>query len=161
VSLSAAVGSLPEVAFEPLHAPEAVHDVAFVEDHVRVEVPLTFTEVGKALSVTVGAAGGGGLPFTVTVADCPAAPPAPVHVRLNVELALMMGDCSEPAIAFAPAHAPEALQPVAFCEFHVSAERSPAATDVGLALKDRIGDGRMPIVAERCVAPPEPVHDSM
>jgi hypothetical protein len=46
---------VPDVAFEPDQPPEAVQLVAFVEDHVRVEVPLLATLVGLADNVTVGA----------------------------------------------------------------------------------------------------------
>ena len=64
--------ALPEVALVPLHPPEAVQLVAFVELQVSVGVPLVATEVGLADRVTVGA----GVdpppppPVTVTVADC-------------------------------------------------------------------------------------------
>lgn len=47
--------SLPEVALAPLHAPDAVHAVAFVDDHVSVEVPPLSTVVGFADRVTTGA----------------------------------------------------------------------------------------------------------
>ncbi len=39
----------------PLHAPDAVHPVVFVEDHVSVAAPPTVTDVGDTLNV--GAAG--------------------------------------------------------------------------------------------------------
>lgn len=53
----------------PVHAPEAVHVVAFWELQVSVERPPAVTEVGFALNEIVGAGGGGGLAFTVTVTD--------------------------------------------------------------------------------------------
>jgi hypothetical protein len=44
-----------EVLFAPLHAPEAVHVLAFVELHVRtLEVP-ALIDAGEALRLTVGA----------------------------------------------------------------------------------------------------------
>lgn len=53
--MSVPVLSLPLVVRLPLQAPEAVQEVAFVLDHVKVlALPLT-TEVGAAVSVTVGA----------------------------------------------------------------------------------------------------------
>jgi hypothetical protein len=64
--------ALPEVALLPLHPPEAVQLVAFVELQVSVGVPLVATEVGLGENVSVGA----GVdpppppPVTVTVADC-------------------------------------------------------------------------------------------
>jgi hypothetical protein len=158
---SAAVDSLPDAGFAPLQAPEAVHEFALVEDHDSIEVPLTVTDMGEALKFTVGSGGGGGFALTVTVTERPTDPPAPVQVRLNVELALITGDCSEPDAALLPAHAPPALHPVAFWAFQVRVERPPACTEVGLALNDSVGAGRMLTVTERCVVPPAPVHDRL
>jgi len=83
VLVKATVDWLPEVALVPVHplAPEAVQEVALVEDQVSVEVAPFATEVGFAASDTVGAGGGGGVPGTVTVADALAPPPEPVQVR--------------------------------------------------------------------------------
>ena len=61
----------------PLQPPEAVQDVAFVEDQVNVEVPPLATVLGLAVRVTVGAG-----VVTETVADCAALPPAPVQVSV-------------------------------------------------------------------------------
>jgi hypothetical protein len=67
---------VPELGSAPDHAPEAVQDVALVDDQVSVEkVPLV-TDDGFAEIDTVGAGG-----VTVTWADAVALPPAPVHVR--------------------------------------------------------------------------------
>jgi len=45
-----------ESAFVPVNVPpEAVHDVAPVDDHVSVELCPAFIEVGDAVSVTIGA----------------------------------------------------------------------------------------------------------
>lgn len=73
---------MPDVALLPLQSPDAVHAVAFVEDHVSVELPPEFTVVGFALKLTVGAGGGGGAAVTVTDADFCVVPPAPVQLRL-------------------------------------------------------------------------------
>lgn len=59
----------PERFFEPVHWPfeglaDAVQDVAFCEDQVRVEPPPLVTLVGFAFKVTVG----GGVAETLTVA---------------------------------------------------------------------------------------------
>jgi hypothetical protein len=70
---------VPEIAFDPDHPPEAVHDVALVELQASVAELPEATEVGLAEILTVGAAGD---EVTVTVADCVADPPVPVHVRL-------------------------------------------------------------------------------
>lgn len=57
---------LPDIAFAPDHAPEAVHELASVLNHVSVDEPLAGTELGLALIVTVGTSV---VPLTVTVAD--------------------------------------------------------------------------------------------
>ena len=67
---------VPLVAWLPDQAPEAVHEVALVEDQLKVEPLPLVTLVGLALSETVG-----GVADTVTVADWLAVPPAPVQVR--------------------------------------------------------------------------------
>jgi hypothetical protein len=54
-ALSTPVDAVPLVALEPAQPPEAVHEVALVEDHVSVEAPPLATLVGLALKVTVGA----------------------------------------------------------------------------------------------------------
>ena len=78
VLVSAPVDQVPLVATEPLHAPEAVHAVAPVEDQVSSELPPLATVVGAAVSFTVGAAS------TMTSADCESVPPAPVQVRVKL-----------------------------------------------------------------------------
>ena len=64
-------GSLPD------QAPDAVQDVAFAADQVRVDALPLMTELGLALKLTVGAGA-----FTDTVADCAALPPVPVQVKV-------------------------------------------------------------------------------
>jgi hypothetical protein len=51
---------VPLTALVPDHPPDAVQLVAFVADHVSVEEPPIATEVGLAVKVVTGAAGGGG-----------------------------------------------------------------------------------------------------
>jgi hypothetical protein len=72
---------LPEVALPPDQPPEAVQEVASVEDQVSVDDPPLVIDVGFAASDTVGTGGGGGVPDTVTVADALALPPEPVQAR--------------------------------------------------------------------------------
>lgn len=72
-----AVVRLPLVASDPLQPPDAEHEVALVEDQVRVEAAPLATVVGLADRVTVGAG-----VFTVTVADWAAVPPVPVQLRV-------------------------------------------------------------------------------
>jgi hypothetical protein len=67
----------PFTPLDPFHAPEAVQELALVEDQVKVELPPLATLVGLALSETVGAA------FeAITVTDCVALPPAPLQVNV-------------------------------------------------------------------------------
>jgi len=77
VAVSAAVLCEPLAASEPLQPPEAAHEVAFVEDQVKVEAAPLATVLGLAPKVTVGTG-----VVTVTVADCAALPPLPVQVRV-------------------------------------------------------------------------------
>jgi len=56
LAVSAAVGCEPLVANVPLQPPEAVQEVALVDDQVNVEVPPLGTVLGLALKDTVGAA---------------------------------------------------------------------------------------------------------
>ena len=68
---------VPLVAFVPVQPPEAVHEVALVEDQVSVAFcPDTIVD-GAADKVTVGTVGA---LTTVTVLLPEAEPPAPVHV---------------------------------------------------------------------------------
>ncbi len=67
----------PLVASLPLQPPEAVQDVAFLDDQDSVELLPLATVLGLALKLTVGAG-----EVTVTVADCAALPPAPVQVSV-------------------------------------------------------------------------------
>jgi hypothetical protein len=79
--VSAPLDWLPEVALLPDHEPEAVHEVALVDDQLRVEDAPLATEVGFAESDTVGTGGGGGMPETLTAVEALALPPEPVQVR--------------------------------------------------------------------------------
>ena len=77
LAVSGPIGWLPESAVVlPDQAPEAVQELAFVEDQVSVEDPPLATDGGLAASDTAGAAGN-----TVTVTVALALPPEPVQVR--------------------------------------------------------------------------------
>jgi hypothetical protein len=67
----------PLVASLPLHPPEAVQEVALVDDQVNVDVAPLVTVLGLAAKVTAGAGA-----VTVTVADCDALPPLPLQLRV-------------------------------------------------------------------------------
>jgi hypothetical protein len=76
LAVRAPVDDVPLVALAPDHPPEAVHEVAPVEDQVSIEVEPLATLAGLARRETLGAAAD-----TVTVADCDALPPLPVQLR--------------------------------------------------------------------------------
>ena len=57
VALSAAVFCVPLVASEPLQPPEAMQEVALLEDQLSVDVPPLATVLGLGLSDTIGAEG--------------------------------------------------------------------------------------------------------
>jgi hypothetical protein len=59
----------------PFQPPEAVQEVALVDDQLNVEALPLATVLGLSVSVTVGAGA-----VTDTVADCVALPPVPVQV---------------------------------------------------------------------------------
>ena len=77
VAVRAGVVCEPAVASEPLQPPEAVQEVALVDDQVRAEAAPLLTVAGLAVRVTAGAG-----VVTETVADCTALPPVPVQVSV-------------------------------------------------------------------------------
>jgi hypothetical protein len=140
----------------PAHAPEAVHEVALVEDQVNVEVPPLATLVGLALKDTVGAAAD-----TVTVADCEADPPVPVHASVNLVVADSAEVLAEPLIGSDPLQPPDAVQAAALVADQVSAEAPPLATVLGLADSVMAGAAWVTETVADCVAlPPVPVQVS-
>jgi hypothetical protein len=58
-AVNALVSCDPLVAKVPPQPPEAVHDVALVELHVKVATPPLLTDIGDALKEAVGAGGDG------------------------------------------------------------------------------------------------------
>jgi hypothetical protein len=111
---------VPLIGLVPVHAPEALHAVALVEDQVNVELPPLATLVGLELIATVGALEVGGAPLTVTVADWVALPPAPVHVNTYCAVALSGPVVFEPVVVSDPLQAPDAVHAVVFVEFQAS-----------------------------------------
>jgi len=65
----------PLTAWLPDQAPEALHEVALVDDQLNVDALPLATLLGLVVKLTVGAA-----PVIETVADCVALPPVPVQV---------------------------------------------------------------------------------
>ena len=76
--LSAPVDCDPEVLLAPDQAPEAVHEVALLDDQVNVDALPRSTVLGLALKLTVTV----GFALTVTVAVWAAVPPAPLQVSV-------------------------------------------------------------------------------
>jgi hypothetical protein len=103
----------------PDQPPAAEHEVAFVELQVSVDALPEATDVGLAVSDTVG----GG--FTVTVTFCESEPPAPEHASVNVLVDASAAEVSLPLVAFAPDHPPEAVQLVALELVQVSVVVAP------------------------------------
>jgi hypothetical protein len=64
---------------EPVQPPDAVHEVALVDDHDRLDVPPDATCVGFAVIETVGI---GGVALTTTLAVCEIEPPAPEQLKV-------------------------------------------------------------------------------
>ena len=115
--MSAPVDCDPLTPLVPDHAPAALHAVAFVEDHVSVELPPEASELGLALILTVGAALVG-LPVTVIVVDLLADPSGPVQVSPYC-VVLVRGPVDRyPPVETLPVQPPEALQPVTLEVFH-------------------------------------------
>ena len=77
MDVSGGVDTDPVTPLLPAHAPEAVHEVALLEDHVRVDVLPLRMVLGLALKLTVTE----GFALTVTVAVWDAVPPVPVQVN--------------------------------------------------------------------------------
>jgi hypothetical protein len=122
------VPCVPLVPSVPVHAPEAVQEVALVEDQLNVELPPLATLVGLADSDTVGAGAD-----TVTVADCEADPPDPVQASVNLVVAVSAGVLAEPLIGSDPLQPPDAVHELALLDDQVSAEAPPLVTVLGLA----------------------------
>jgi hypothetical protein len=153
-ALSAPVDCEPLVASAPDQPPEAVQAVALLEDQVNVDLPPLATLVGLALIETVGAG-----EETLTVADCDAEPPAPVHVRVYLVVAVSAAVFWEPLVASEPLQPPDAAQEVALVEDQVKVEVAPLATVLGLALKVTVGAGEVTETVADCAAlPPAPVQ---
>ena len=124
----------PLVAIAPLQPPEAVQEVELDELQVSVEFAPLETDAGLAVNVTDGDGD-----FTVTVAVCVAVPPAPPQLNMKLELDVSAPELCEPLVAFAPFHAPDAVQPEASADDHVSVDLAPLAIVEGAALKLTVG----------------------
>jgi hypothetical protein len=154
VAVSAPVLCVPLAALAPLQPPEATHEVALVELHVSVEAPPLATEVGFAVSVTVGA----GTTVTLTVATL-LVPPAPMQVN-EYDVAAVSGPVLWlPLVALAPLQPPEAVHELALVEIQVSVEAPPLATEVGFAVSVTVGaDTTATLAVATLLVPPAPMQ---
>ena len=75
LAVSAPLDCEPLIALLPDQPPEAVQEVALVDDQLNVDALPLATVLGLAVKLTVGAGA-----FTETVADCVVLPPLPVQV---------------------------------------------------------------------------------
>ena len=125
---------VPAVASTPLQPPEAVHEVALVELHVRVETPPRATDVGVADSLTVA------LPGTVIVAVAISlVPAAPVQINEYDTVAVTGPVLRLPLVPTSPLQSPEAVHEVALFELQVSVETPPLLIVVCAALSETVG----------------------
>ena len=148
----------PLVASVPLHPPDAVQEVAWVDDQDSVELAPLATVLGLALKLTVGAG-----EVTVTVADWAALPPVPVQVKVYEAFAVSAPVDSEPLMALVPDQAPDAVQAVALVVDQITVELVPLTMELGFAARLTVGAG-VGEVTETVTAwialPPVPVHVS-
>lgn len=88
-----------------------------------------------------------------------------MHESVKVLVEPSAADCSLPALALLPAQAPDAVQPVAFVLLHVSVERWPAVSVVGLALSVTVGTGAGVVltvtITDWFVAPAALLHERL
>jgi hypothetical protein len=147
LAVSAPVLCEPDVDFDPLQLPDAVHEVAFVLDQVNVLLPPLLTEVGEADNETVGA----GVPAdseTATVTFAWREPPGPEQLNTYVGLVNNAPVPSVPEVAFDPVQLPDAVQDVALVVDQVNVLPEPLPTDIGDAESETVG---------AAVEPPETV----
>jgi hypothetical protein len=145
------IDSVPLVFFVPVHALLALHEVASVLDQMSVmEPPEVMVDV-LTLNERVGAGVGGGVVFTVRVTLFVTFPPAPVQVSAYV--LVVCGEVENvPLVAFVPAHAPLAVQSVAFVVLHVSTVLCPAVIVVGFPVNMSVGVGVVVELLTVCVS---------
>ena len=145
----------PVIALVPDQAPEALHEVALFDAHVSVELDPLVTVLGLALKLTVAL----GLALTVTVADCEALPPAPAHIRANVDVAVSVPVDCDPLIGLVPDHAPEAVQDVALVADQFKVALLPLVIALGPTLSVTVGAFALTVTIAVCIAlPPDPAQ---
>lgn len=110
-----------------------------VAESVVCVVPAARFTVGAIIVTDGGVVSTGAV--IVTLADCVADPPVPVHCKVYVWLVeRFVKDCV-PLVALVPFQAPLAVQVVALVEDQVMVEPLPLVTDVGDAEIVTVGTG--------------------
>jgi len=138
----------------PGQVPEPEHVVAFVADQLSVVEAPEATVLGLAVSVIEGAKA-----ETVTMADCVAEPPAPVHVNPNSVVLDSAPVDQVPLVATEPFQPPEAVQESAFSDCQFRLDTPPLATVDGDAVSVIVGAGRITTTSADCEEdPPFPVQ---
>jgi hypothetical protein len=147
---------LPLAASVPLQPPDALHESALVDVHVKVEAPPETTAVGVAVSATIGSW------FTVTGTVATARlPPGPVQVKEKIAFAVNAPVFFVPLLASVPLQSPDAAHEVAWAELQVSVDVLPAATTVGFAASCTVGSALTVIVmVAGGLVPPGPMQVS-
>lgn len=102
----------PLVDLVPLHAPEALQDVAFVAFQRSTVVPPAGTLALSAVIVTTGA----GAANTETPTDALREPPAPEQVSVKVGDVVNAAVSSAPPVLLVPLQAPDAVHEVALVD---------------------------------------------
>lgn len=131
---------LPLVATVPLQAPEAEHEVALLEDQVKVALAPLLILVGLALKETFGA-GVDAAAIVVTVTDCSALPPVPVQVKVYSVVEVNAEVVFVPLTGTVPLQPPEAVHEVAFVASQLSFASLPLVICAGLAESETAGVG--------------------
>lgn len=155
--MSGPVECEPLTGSGPVHAPEAAHDVAPIEDQVSVELAPVLSELGAALMLMVGAG-----ETTVTVVDCVALPPVPVQLIVKLVVPVSAAVVCEPLAGKLPLQPPAALQPVAFVDDQLRTVAAPGSTVFAFA--DRLTDGAGAVTTTSACStaePPGPAHTSV
>jgi hypothetical protein len=155
VAVTAPVLCAPLVDLLPFQPPDAMHEVAFVELQLRVDVPPLATTDGFTVNVTVGMP-----PFTTTVAVItPLVPPAPLQSSENDVVAARAPVLCEPLVDLLPLQPPDAAHEVALVELHVNTDALPLLTEFGFAVSVTVAAGKTATVAvATLLAPPAPVQ---
>jgi hypothetical protein len=153
--------SEPLSALVPAQPPEAEQLVAFAVDQVSVLLPPLTTLVGEADNATVGKGTGATVTFTVWAV----LPPGPVQARAKLAFAASGALVSLPLVARDPLQLPEAAHAVALLLDQEILVVPPGLTDVGLAVRVRVGAAGPVGVTETttvlAAAPPAPEQVSV